>query len=1083
MKQLHSASTIALVLLLPAIVEAQQTVPPHELVGKRFVPSDIDFGRPVYEALFDDPDELGDWKLEGGDVARVTDDGDLLLKSEKHQVFWLAKQIPADFLLEFTVRPHDRKQGLNIVFFNTTGLSGENIFKSPIKPRDGSFKQYWDGDLKSYHVSYWAGAGANAGTRGGQANLRKNKGKTLIASGNDLITGGETGTFQTVRIYKRGGTIRVMVDDVVAVACDDDKPLDLPGWIGFRQMGHTLSCRYGHVKVWPLRKLDATVRANLFPSSGDTILNENQRRLTHEIKLTKPGHYILRARAKSDAIVAQMSVQGALDYDTQGTPFTAPYYGAYTMPFARSEEFTVHELPFVIENGSEPRTITASIEIKRGGGSIELDSVELLRLGDTRLDHRWGQNLPVDPIHGLTKLKAAPKPDQTHFEKFEDTWTGAEVWLVSQGLRSRLQYPGTPNFTHDGKYFYLTTPGYVLRTDGSARFGPFKAERIDSRYLPWPAKWMRDHLPSDRDSSDWMITEYRDNGYGLTNIVTKAKVDIGLPKRDDWRLVKMAPDEPGTYVNADPNLRCLWISRDRKLLAVSDSRGERFRELKPATDSDDPTKDYLNDPFWSIDDKGRWYVSYIMNWLKLHNSFPKTPENSINPGQIWMIPVTPEIGKPVRVIEGLRPGIKRRVLSNGVAVRRAENMGSGHQALSPDRELLLESFQKTSTMAVRSRKTGEVWHFGNFPYLDHPEWVWHRDFGTMRGDLRPLPLFFFDMRHGSMWPIVSMNYHDYGERLQSLRQKRGDATVFFSGQATSPDGTKVAYASPMLSDSRRSKGDVYFAIARYPLPPVDVRVRRPDQAKCSSGNAASSLNSELPEQRRSAPRSGLRLVWSPPRYSREIAGYHVYHSTNGGNGYRRLTNTPVDETHYDVSLDGYYVVTSVEHSGLESRAFSNETSVNGTGPTRIVLEAEFSDFTKPFEPWFDQRTARNAYAVGVLDRDLLFRDKLKSGLVATATQQLLIPKRGDYMVWARVKCRRTEDRGKFHVTVGETNGGHMAVETTAWKWIRSSVKAFPLRSGKVPLQFTTTHTGILVDQFLITDDVGAPEIFPNEPHE
>ena len=575
MKQRSTNSIIALILLLPGIAEAQQTLPSHDLVGKRFVPSDVDFGRPVYEASFDDPDELKDWKLEAGDVARVTDDGNLLLKSEKHQVFWLTKQIPADFLLEFT----------------------------------------------------------------------------------------------------------------------------------------------------------------------------------------------------------------------------APYYGGYTMAFARSDEFTMRELPFVIENGSDPRAITASIEIKRGGGSIELDSVELLRLGDTRLDHRCGQNLPVDPIHGLTKLKASPKPEQTRFEKFEDTWTSAEVWLVSQGLQSRLQYPGTPNFTHDGKFFYLTTPGYVLRTDGSTRLGPFKAERIDSRYLPWPAKWMRDHLPSDRDSSDWMITDYRDNGYGLTNIVTNAKADIELPKRDGWRLVKMAPDEPGTYVNADLNLLCLWISSDRQLLAVSDSRGERFRKLNPATDSNDPTKDYLNDPFWSIDDMGRWYVSYIMNWLKLHNSFPKTPENSINPGQIWMIPVGHasslpssdgkpnsqagsfrHFGKPLRVIEGLKPGIKRRVLSNGIAVRRVENMGGGHQTLSPDRELLLESFQKTSTMSVRSRKTGEVWHLGNFPYLDHPEWVWHRDFGTMRGDLRPLPLFFFDMRHSSMWPIVSMNYHDYGERLQSLRQKRGNAT-------------------------------------------------------------------------------------------------------------------------------------------------------------------------------------------------------------------------------------------------------------------------------------------------------------------
>ena len=131
--------------------------------------------------------------------------------------------------------------------------------------------------------------------------------------------------------------------------------------------------------------LPAMAEADLFPVIQQKILNEDQRRLTHEVKLTKPGHYVMRARAKSDAIVAQMSVKGALDYDTEGTPFTAPYYGAYTMAFARSKDFTVRELPFVIENGSEPRTITASIEIKRGRGSIELQSVELVRLGDTRL--------------------------------------------------------------------------------------------------------------------------------------------------------------------------------------------------------------------------------------------------------------------------------------------------------------------------------------------------------------------------------------------------------------------------------------------------------------------------------------------------------------------------------------------------------------------------------------------------------------------------------------------------------------------------------------------------------------------------
>jgi hypothetical protein len=45
MKQLHGASTIVLILLLPAIVVGQQPLPPHDSVGKRFVPSRMDIRR------------------------------------------------------------------------------------------------------------------------------------------------------------------------------------------------------------------------------------------------------------------------------------------------------------------------------------------------------------------------------------------------------------------------------------------------------------------------------------------------------------------------------------------------------------------------------------------------------------------------------------------------------------------------------------------------------------------------------------------------------------------------------------------------------------------------------------------------------------------------------------------------------------------------------------------------------------------------------------------------------------------------------------------------------------------------------
>jgi len=240
---------------------AQDNAPQHPLVGRKLEPKDVDYAHPVYETSFDDEATLEDWKLEGGKRASVSD-GNLVLESEprqteegsdpNHLVFWLKKEAPADFLLEFTVRPKNPREGLNIVFFNARGINGESIFDPSLQKRNGIFKQYHSGDLNSYHVSYWAGDR-------GFSNLRKNRGFHLVSSGKDYIATGDADAFQTVQIHKRGGEIRVMVDSVVALAFDDDGQIYGPvhthsGWIGLRQMGHTLRCEYGYVKVYPLVK-------------------------------------------------------------------------------------------------------------------------------------------------------------------------------------------------------------------------------------------------------------------------------------------------------------------------------------------------------------------------------------------------------------------------------------------------------------------------------------------------------------------------------------------------------------------------------------------------------------------------------------------------------------------------------------------------------------------------------------------------------------------------------------------------------------------------------------------------------------
>ena len=263
--QLRRHITIPAAALLSVLVMADRATaqrdpaPQHSLVGSEFTPHGVDREHPVYETSFEDEAVLKDWKLEGGKRASISS-GSLVLESEpregkapedpNHLVFWLKKEMPADYLLEFTVRPQNRQEGLNIVFLNARAVNGANIFDPALQSRTGVFKQYHSGDLNSYHISYWA-----AGR--GFANLRKNHGFHLAASGIDYVASGKPQKFQTVQVYKRGGQIRATVDGKVAVAFDDDGETYGPvhahsGWIGLRQMGHTLHCEYGHFKVFPL---------------------------------------------------------------------------------------------------------------------------------------------------------------------------------------------------------------------------------------------------------------------------------------------------------------------------------------------------------------------------------------------------------------------------------------------------------------------------------------------------------------------------------------------------------------------------------------------------------------------------------------------------------------------------------------------------------------------------------------------------------------------------------------------------------------------------------------------------------------
>ena len=254
-----AANTFALITFWAPLGAAEPVR--HAANGTTFRPTDVDYAHPIYKTEFDDPAEARDWVFEGGKSMTIAS-GRLILESApapdpkersgNHLVCWLKKEVPADFFFEVALRPQNKREGLNIIFFNARGVKGQSIFDPSLAPRDGLFKLYHSGDLNGYHVSYWAPPRPST-------HIRKNRGFHLVAASDlDLIAAARPETFETLRIHKRGPMLRVMIDDTVLVAWEDDGKTFGPvhqhsGWIGLRQMGYTLRCEYERLAVYPLK--------------------------------------------------------------------------------------------------------------------------------------------------------------------------------------------------------------------------------------------------------------------------------------------------------------------------------------------------------------------------------------------------------------------------------------------------------------------------------------------------------------------------------------------------------------------------------------------------------------------------------------------------------------------------------------------------------------------------------------------------------------------------------------------------------------------------------------------------------------
>lgn len=157
-----------------------------------------------------------------------------------HHVFWCPKPFPASFVAQWKAQNLETDAGLCIVFFAATGKDGQSIFADGLPERHGDFRQYTEGALRNYHISYYANAPHNPDRK--QTNLRKNPGKHLVAEGPEGIPT-DSKKVHTLTLAKQGTRIRLWVDDRKVIDWTDKGRVGGEphggGYLGLRQMKWT----------------------------------------------------------------------------------------------------------------------------------------------------------------------------------------------------------------------------------------------------------------------------------------------------------------------------------------------------------------------------------------------------------------------------------------------------------------------------------------------------------------------------------------------------------------------------------------------------------------------------------------------------------------------------------------------------------------------------------------------------------------------------------------------------------------------------------------------------------------------------
>lgn len=269
----------------------------------------------------------------------------------------------------------------------------------------------------------------------------------------------------------------------------------------------------------------------------------------------------------------------------------------------------------------------------------------------------------------------------------------------------------------------------------------------------------------------------------------------------------------------------------------------------------------------------------------------------------------------------------------------------------------------------------------------------------------------------------------------------------------SPDGTKIAFHSTFLnsqSGDYDDAPDIFFAVAYYPYPPEIISV--------SNGTVRFDWRTDQTTSRGYTQRGWPDESTDDPPPPRETAKFRLWKSANGSTGWAPVATVSAEIfTKYDFAEgtwsgnkyweitdpdpSGYYAVTAVEHSGLESRVLSNVFSALGSQLA-----------TYPTSPGADTGIT-TAYNADLIRYYNIYAADGTAPAISQATRIASIPagSGGSYIDW----LGKTDGTTQYVVTGVDTQGN----ESTAIADTTTHQKTPATVAGQYTVEWTGAGSG------------------------